>query len=70
MPDARERRPDFTRDRRTGTGRAAAGPVDADTDALGLASGRRAAVSRRADQAALAAAVRELRSRGRLDYVR
>jgi hypothetical protein len=76
MPDAKQRRPDLTRDRAARTVHGAtgpadvAGPADADTDALRLATDRRIATIRRADQAALAAAVRDLWSRGRTDYVR
>ncbi|MEA2223168.1 MAG: hypothetical protein QOH83_1544 [Solirubrobacteraceae bacterium] len=78
MPDAMQRRPDSTRDRGTRRVRAAARPedadvagfADADADARRLAIVRRAAVTRRADQAALAAAVRDLRSHGRLNHVR
>ena len=76
MPDAMERRPDSTRDRGTrkvrGTARSedADVPGAADADALRLAILHRAAVARRADQAALAAAVRDLRSHGRLNHVR
>jgi len=76
MPDAKQRLPDSSRDRAARTVRGAArpagiaGPGDADTDALRVEAGRRAAARRRASQAALAAAVRDLRSRGRMDYVR
>jgi len=75
MPDAKQRRPDSTRDRAARTVASAArpadgdGPGDADADALRQATGRRDA-ARRASQAALAAAVRDLRSHGRMDYVR
>lgn len=74
MPDAMERRPDSTRDRGTRRVRVAARPQDAagagiaDADARGSANLHRAAVARRADQAALAAAVRDLRSHGRLNH--
>ena len=74
MPDAIERRPDSTRDRGTRRVRDTTRPEDAhdpgvaDADALRLATLHRAAVARRADQAALAAAVRELRSHGRLNH--
>jgi hypothetical protein len=74
MPDAMERRPDSTRDRGTRRVRVAARPQDADvagiadTDAGRSAILHRAAVARRADQAALAAAVRDLRSHGRLNH--
>ena len=76
MPDAKERRPESIRDRAVRTMRAAARPADTagrgdvNTDALRLATDRRAALSRRANQAALAAAVRDLRSHGRMNYVR
>jgi len=76
MPDAKQRRPDSTRDRAARTVASAArpadgdGPGDADADALRQATGRRDAARRRASQAALAAAVRDLRSHGRMDYVR
>jgi hypothetical protein len=74
MPDAMERRPDSTRDRGTRRMRGAAPPQDADvpgladTEASLSAILHRAAVTRRADQAALAAAVRDLRSHGRLNH--
>jgi hypothetical protein len=76
MPDAMEPRPDVTGDRGARRSRSATRPDDtdgrgvADADARRLTTGRRAAVTRRANQAVLAAAVRDLRSRGRLDYVR
>jgi hypothetical protein len=76
MPDAKQRRPDATHDRAVGTvGDAArpadvAGPGDTDADARRLATDRRAAAIRRANQAALAAAVRDLRSHGRMDSLR
>jgi len=76
MPDAKQRRPDATRDRGARKVRGAARPQDsdaqgvADADARRLAMVHRAAVARRADQAALAAAIRDLRSHGRLNHVR
>jgi hypothetical protein len=75
MPDAMTQCFDFRLDggvrglRDGARPREAGRPGVADGDAW-LAAARRAAVTRRADQAALAAAVRDLRSRGRLDYVR
>jgi hypothetical protein len=73
MPDVKQQRPDLARDRATQARQGSACPEvagDADTDALRLATVRRTAVSRRASQAVLAAAVRDLRSHGRMDYVR
>jgi hypothetical protein len=75
MPDAKQRRPDSTRDRGTRAVRGVARTQDSDVqdvtdaDARRRAIVRRAAVARRADQAALAAAVRDLRSHGRLNHV-
>ena len=75
MPDAKQRRPESTRDGAARAVRAArpaeaAGRGDAVTDALRVATDGRAAARRRANQAALAAAVRDLRSHGRMDHVR
>jgi hypothetical protein len=76
MPDAKQRRPETTRD---DAARAVCGPAppadvagraDAVTDALRVVADGRAAARRRANQAALAAAVRDLRSHGRMDHVR
>lgn len=75
MTDATERCPDVTRERGARRSRGATRPQDADgrgvadADPRRLTTGRRAAVTRRANQAVMAAAVRDLRSRGRLDYV-
>ena len=72
MPDAKQPCPDRATQTTRATARPAdvAGPGETDTDARRLATVRRIAVSRRAGQAALAAAVRDLRSHGRMDYVR
>jgi hypothetical protein len=69
MPDAKQRRPDSTRDRAARPA-GGAGPGEADSDTLRLATDRRSAAIRRANQAALAAAVRDLWSHGRMDHVR